>query len=226
MCVGTTILSESTRDASLAAPRVWKLPDLWTPRTRPQVFAQPQTVSHSSHTHHRLLSRQERRRIPSGRRLIRPQILRRRPIRPSRGSNPGPKVPSREWSGLADSGRRRDSLSMSSEWAFAVTLEYGGGLARAPQTARERGPAPLQALDRRTADGGCPSKTRRAGATAGAGREVSPGCSPVCGPVRWRPQFSRVGTRSSPGSAKSTGFGQRERLSYNGTQGPQWPKKP
>ena len=27
----------------------WKLPDLWTPRTRPQVFAKPQTVSHSSH---------------------------------------------------------------------------------------------------------------------------------------------------------------------------------
>jgi hypothetical protein len=29
---------------------VWKLPDLWTHRTRPQVFAKPQTVSHSSHT--------------------------------------------------------------------------------------------------------------------------------------------------------------------------------
>jgi hypothetical protein len=43
--VVTTILSESTRDASVAAPCVWKLPDLWTPRTRPQVFAKPQTVS-------------------------------------------------------------------------------------------------------------------------------------------------------------------------------------
>jgi len=39
-----------------AAPRVWKLPDLWTPRRRPQVCAQPQTVSHSSHTPHRSLS--------------------------------------------------------------------------------------------------------------------------------------------------------------------------
>jgi hypothetical protein len=48
----TTILFESTRDASLAAPCVWKLPDLWTQRTRPQVFAKPQTVSHSSHTPH------------------------------------------------------------------------------------------------------------------------------------------------------------------------------
>jgi hypothetical protein len=51
--VVTTILSESTRDASCAAPCVWKLPDLWTQRTRPQVFAKPQTVSHSSHTPHR-----------------------------------------------------------------------------------------------------------------------------------------------------------------------------
>jgi hypothetical protein len=46
----TAILAESTRDASLAGLRVWKLPDLWTQRTRPQVFAKPQTVSHSSHT--------------------------------------------------------------------------------------------------------------------------------------------------------------------------------
>jgi len=36
---------------------------------------------------------------------------------------------------------------------------------------------------------------------------------------------TRVGTRSSPGSANSTGFGQRDRSGYNG-QGPQWPKKP
>jgi len=53
--VGTTILSEATRDASFAAPCVWQLPDLWTQRTRPQVFAKPQTVSHSSHTPHRLV---------------------------------------------------------------------------------------------------------------------------------------------------------------------------
>src|SRR5438093_9233740 len=52
--VVTTILSESTRDASRTAPRVWKLPDLWTHRTRPQVFAKPQTVSHSSHTPYRV----------------------------------------------------------------------------------------------------------------------------------------------------------------------------
>ena len=54
--VGTTILSESTRDASsIAAPAsAWKLPDLRTPRTRPQVFAKPQTVSHSSHTPHQV----------------------------------------------------------------------------------------------------------------------------------------------------------------------------
>lgn len=44
--------------------------------------------------------------------------------------------------------------------------------------------------------------------------------------VMWRPQCPPVGTRSSPGSAKSTGFGQRERLGYNGAQGLQWPKKP
>jgi Rhodopirellula transposase DDE domain len=60
--VGTTILSEATRDASLAAPRVWKLPDLWTHRTRPQVFAKPQTVSHSSHTPHRPVPSEEPRR--------------------------------------------------------------------------------------------------------------------------------------------------------------------
>src|SRR5262245_32317274 len=49
------------RDASLAAPRVWKLPDLWTPRTRPQVFAKPQTVSHSSHTPPRRVPRRQER---------------------------------------------------------------------------------------------------------------------------------------------------------------------
>ena len=39
-----------------AVPRVWKLPDLWTHRTRPQVFAKPQTVLHSSHTRYSLFS--------------------------------------------------------------------------------------------------------------------------------------------------------------------------
>src|SRR6516165_8299455 len=56
VCVVTTILSEAMRDASLAAPRVWKLPERWTPRTRPQLFAKPQTVSHSSHTPYHVLS--------------------------------------------------------------------------------------------------------------------------------------------------------------------------
>src|SRR4029453_1862543 len=51
--VVTTILAESARDASLSTPRGWKVPDPWTPRTRPPVFAKPQTVSHSSHTPHR-----------------------------------------------------------------------------------------------------------------------------------------------------------------------------
>jgi hypothetical protein len=57
--VGTTILSEATRDASCAPPSVWKRPDLWTHRTRPQVFAKPQTVSHSSHTPSRHISSEE-----------------------------------------------------------------------------------------------------------------------------------------------------------------------
>jgi hypothetical protein len=50
--LSTAIVSELTRDASsiAAALRAWKLPDLWTPRTRPQVFAKPQTVSHSFNT--------------------------------------------------------------------------------------------------------------------------------------------------------------------------------
>ena len=38
----------------VAAPGVWKLPAPWTHRTRPPRVAKPQTVSHSSHTHHRL----------------------------------------------------------------------------------------------------------------------------------------------------------------------------
>jgi hypothetical protein len=42
VCVGTTILSEATRDASSRPRRVWKLPDLWTHRTRPQILAKPQ----------------------------------------------------------------------------------------------------------------------------------------------------------------------------------------
>src|SRR5260370_24473099 len=77
--VGTTILSEMTRDASVAVPCVWKLPDLWTQRTRPQVFAKPQTVSHSSHTpHHRVPSEARRTPEPPESLISDPQILRRR----------------------------------------------------------------------------------------------------------------------------------------------------
>src|SRR5712692_7829585 len=69
-----------TRDASVAVPCVWKLPDLWTQRTRPQVFATPPTVSHSSHTpHHRVPSEARRKPEPPESLISDPQILRRRP---------------------------------------------------------------------------------------------------------------------------------------------------
>ena len=81
MCVGTTILSEATRDASGAPPGLWKLPDLWTQRTRPQVFAKPQTVSHSSHTLILVLfHKNDDDRNPSESLVRDPQILRRRQI--------------------------------------------------------------------------------------------------------------------------------------------------
>src|SRR5262245_36413315 len=80
--VVTTILSEAMRDASLAAPRVWKLPDLWTQRTRPQVFAKPQTVLHSSHTPHCHIRFQktDEDQNSSESMVPDPQILRRRPL--------------------------------------------------------------------------------------------------------------------------------------------------
>jgi len=78
----TTILFDSTRDASFAAPRVWKLPDLWTQRTRPQVCAKPQTVSHSSHNASSScpFQKNEEDQNPSESLVTDPQILRRRPF--------------------------------------------------------------------------------------------------------------------------------------------------
>jgi hypothetical protein len=57
--LGTRVLLEALR--TVAGRRAVQFegskrnawPDLWTQRTRPQVSAKPQTVSHSSHTPHR-----------------------------------------------------------------------------------------------------------------------------------------------------------------------------
>ena len=82
LALGTTILFDSTRDASGAAPGVWKLPDRWTQRTRPPVFAKRPTVSHSSHTphRHRRFQKTDEAQNPSEALVTEPQILRRRPL--------------------------------------------------------------------------------------------------------------------------------------------------
>ena len=70
------------RDASPHRPGLWKLPDLWTHRTRPHGPCKPQNGLHSYHRPSSLLAlfSQERKAGPTLQSLFRPQILRRRQI--------------------------------------------------------------------------------------------------------------------------------------------------